>query len=70
MPDEETPNPYCYACGYLRSAKNAKIPRVRYHDKDEEEPKQPYIAGYKKCSDICHPKKGAKNEIEEDSIHA
>ncbi len=52
---EDPPYNRCYGCGYLRTDHNGKIPKIRYHDKDEEEPKQPYHAGYQKCQDNCHP---------------
>lgn len=55
MANGEPPYDKCYACKYNRGSSNAKIPRIRYHDKDEEEPQQPYRAGYQKCKDDCHP---------------
>jgi Zn ribbon nucleic-acid-binding protein len=57
MPEEEVPYEKCYACGYDRTSKHGKISRVRYHDKDEDEPVQMYIAGTQKCECSCHPEK-------------
>jgi hypothetical protein len=58
MADEREPiYTKCHGCSYLCNDKSARIPRIRYHDKDEEEPKQPYVAGYQKCDDTCHPDK-------------
>ncbi len=56
MTEEEPIYDKCYACKYPRNDKGGKIPKVKYHDKNEEEPKQPYIAGYQKCDDDCHLK--------------
>jgi hypothetical protein len=58
MADEQEPiYTKCHGCGYARDSKRAKIPKIRYHDKDEEEPKQPYVAGHQRCDDTCHPDK-------------
>lgn len=43
----------CGVCGNPRGA-NEGIPVIKYRDELEEEPKSPYIAGYKKCDDPCH----------------
>lgn len=66
MADEEIPYPKCHGCGYMREDKNSKIPRIKYHDKDDEEPKQPYVAGHQRCDDTCHPKKTPQEKQQEE----
>lgn len=67
MPEEEPIYPKCHGCGYNREDKKAKIPCIKYHDKDEEEPKQPYVAGHQRCDDTCHPNK-TPQEIQQEEI--